>query len=261
MGFIFYISSRPASAGEGPPFLLFLLLPRWTWQWIYHGVAFGILTSLTYGAVRVSVTWPWPPVALVALAVALGYGGLDEWHQSFVPGRSAAIADVGRDAVGATAVILLARAAAIAVARLAHGQWAAFGRVSAGTLAMLEAAAAAWVTALWMVAGPQRSFSLAVLELRDFQTAVVQEPLALAVALPFLGVGLWIGLGGVRTLAGQLLWMVGPTLSILALLGIPFVSYGLDLLPDREGVWIATWVAAGLAWLLGLQIVVALRPR
>jgi len=40
-------------------------------------------------------------VALLALAIASGYGAFDEWHQWFVPGRSADVADWYADSAGA----------------------------------------------------------------------------------------------------------------------------------------------------------------
>ena len=39
--------------------------------------------------------------ALGTLLVAVAYGGLDEWHQSFVPLREARVRDVAIDAIGA----------------------------------------------------------------------------------------------------------------------------------------------------------------
>ena len=39
--------------------------------------------------------------ALCTLLVAVAYGGLDEWHQSFVPLREARVRDVAIDAIGA----------------------------------------------------------------------------------------------------------------------------------------------------------------
>ena len=38
-----------------------------------------------------------------AVAITTAYGGSDEWHQSFVPGREADFHDVWADAVGAVA--------------------------------------------------------------------------------------------------------------------------------------------------------------
>ncbi|HZI79030.1 MAG TPA: VanZ family protein [Vicinamibacterales bacterium] len=40
-------------------------------------------------------------IAASASAIAAGYGATDEWHQSFVPGRSADIYDWYADAIGA----------------------------------------------------------------------------------------------------------------------------------------------------------------
>ena len=39
--------------------------------------------------------------ALAAILIAMLYAGSDEWHQSFVPGRSAAVRDVLLDSTGA----------------------------------------------------------------------------------------------------------------------------------------------------------------
>jgi VanZ family protein len=51
--------------------------------------------------------------AALAVVLATAYGITDEWHQSFVPGRSPEVADVIADAVGAalgvTLAVLLAR--------------------------------------------------------------------------------------------------------------------------------------------------------
>lgn len=45
------------------------------------------------------VTWA---AALSAIALAVAYGLVDEWHQSFVPGRSSEWRDVIADAAGAS---------------------------------------------------------------------------------------------------------------------------------------------------------------
>ena len=39
--------------------------------------------------------------AMVAVLIAVAYGVSDEFHQMFVPGRSAELADLGADALGA----------------------------------------------------------------------------------------------------------------------------------------------------------------
>lgn len=40
------------------------------------------------------------PLGAIAFLAAALYAGLDEWHQSYVPGRSAALSDVGVDTCG-----------------------------------------------------------------------------------------------------------------------------------------------------------------
>jgi VanZ family protein len=48
-----------------------------------------------------------PRVALLALLVTSGYGATDEWHQTFVPGRTAALGDWYADTVGAITAVAL----------------------------------------------------------------------------------------------------------------------------------------------------------
>ena len=63
---------------------------------VAHAVAYGVLAG---GALRrVSVEAAWLAVLLATL-----YGVTDEVHQRFVPGRTAEVADLIADAVGATA--------------------------------------------------------------------------------------------------------------------------------------------------------------
>ena len=90
-GLIFYLSSQPSI--ETPA-----LFPGE--DKLFHLIAFGILGFLTMGALQVSHEgYPTRQVWLVALAVML-YGILDEFHQYFVPGRSADVYDVLADAIG-----------------------------------------------------------------------------------------------------------------------------------------------------------------
>ncbi len=46
------------------------------------------------------------PVVLLLL-IGVGYGALDEWHQSFVPGRDVSVADWGADIAGMIIGLLL----------------------------------------------------------------------------------------------------------------------------------------------------------
>ena len=44
---------------------------------------------------------------LLTLAAVVAFAALDEWHQTFVPGRSADVADWAADVIGASAGLLL----------------------------------------------------------------------------------------------------------------------------------------------------------
>ncbi|RMG21415.1 MAG: hypothetical protein D6729_00770 [Deltaproteobacteria bacterium] len=70
---------------------------------VLHFLAYGILAALWMRAL-------WPVAlgtaaggALAAVCVAVAFGALDEWHQSFVPARSADVLDLVADAAGAAA--------------------------------------------------------------------------------------------------------------------------------------------------------------
>ena len=192
------------------------------------------------------------------MVVAIGYGALDEWHQSFVDGRTGDIRDVGRDAIGAVIVVFLSHAAAAAGVRLARGEWVAFGRITFGTLALLDGMAVVWVTSLWLLAGPNHGFSLEALQRADFLTSLLQRPAALTVAIPFLAVAFWIGRGHERSLLRQVALLEAPTVSAALVLGVPFAVYGMNLAPDRTLVWAATWVMVVGVWLLVLPLLLAM---
>ena len=66
-----------------------------------HVTEFGVFSVAVFHGVRAErkgwrMSW-----ALVTLLVAVGYAGLDEWHQSFVPLREPRVRDVFIDAAGA----------------------------------------------------------------------------------------------------------------------------------------------------------------
>ncbi len=98
MGVIFFVSSGPISSPsiqEIPDYLL-------------HGAAFALLSILSFWAVHEDLKpgigrgGYWLP-ALIAVA----YGAIDEWHQSFVPGRDASVHDWLADVAGVILGILL----------------------------------------------------------------------------------------------------------------------------------------------------------
>lgn len=93
-GAIFFLSSR-SRLPEGPE-----LIPHF--DKVAHFGAYALLGLLLARAVR-ATELP------LAAAVALGwlYGASDEWHQSFVPGRSVDAWDWAADALGVLAGVYL----------------------------------------------------------------------------------------------------------------------------------------------------------
>lgn len=77
-------------------------------DWLAHGIEYaagGFLAWGTFRGRRPLASWG------LALGFVLARGVLDEWHQSFVPGRSPEVADVLADLVGGFA------------GTLAHAAW------------------------------------------------------------------------------------------------------------------------------------------
>jgi VanZ family protein len=95
MGVIFYLSAQPD-----------VTLPTGVDDKTAHYVAYMTLGLLVVRALahglpaRITAM-----VAIVALVVTIGYGATDEWHQSFVPGRSSELADLAADALGALGAV------------------------------------------------------------------------------------------------------------------------------------------------------------
>jgi VanZ family protein len=71
-----------------------------------HFTLFGMLAFLLLRAL--GGEQPRPPHFAAALLLAAGWGLLDEWHQSWVPGRNALAWDVVLDAAGAATFLLIA---------------------------------------------------------------------------------------------------------------------------------------------------------
>lgn len=87
---IFYISSKESV--ELPP------LP-WGSDKVLHAVVYAVLGILSYLSFKKSGLNR--RVIALSFLLAAVYGITDEFHQSFVPGRNAAVGDVIADAVGA----------------------------------------------------------------------------------------------------------------------------------------------------------------
>lgn len=78
-------------------------------DWMQHGVAYAGLAVVT---LRATAGGQWSGIRsralLAAWIVATLYGVSDEFHQSFVPTRSADLRDVSADAIGAALGLLAA---------------------------------------------------------------------------------------------------------------------------------------------------------
>jgi VanZ family protein len=69
----------------------------------YFVLSLLVLRGIRAGRRYTRITW-----ALAAIAIAACYASLDEFHQSFVPGRTAAVNDVLLDTTGAVCAQLIA---------------------------------------------------------------------------------------------------------------------------------------------------------
>jgi VanZ family protein len=69
---------------------------------VFAGLAAGLLLSLTQG--QWSRPGSWRLYGVIGV-IAGGYAASDEWHQSFVPGRSASVGDFLLDCAGIALVL------------------------------------------------------------------------------------------------------------------------------------------------------------
>jgi VanZ family protein len=98
MVLIFALSAQPdLDSGLGT---LDLILRK-----IAHAAEYALLTLLWAWALRPATRWNVPAAALVAIVYAVS----DEYHQTFVEGRSGTVTDVLIDAAGVTIAIALLR--------------------------------------------------------------------------------------------------------------------------------------------------------
>jgi hypothetical protein len=71
-----------------------------------HLAEFGIFVLLWYRALGRSGSGWQGRMAAMAYILAVGFAGLDEMHQVFVPGRTASVLDVSWDGLGATLALM-----------------------------------------------------------------------------------------------------------------------------------------------------------
>ncbi len=90
----FWVSSSPDAQGAAG--WLDLSHP---WDKLYHALNFGVLALLIYAA---------SGKAFLAVVLASLYGLSDELHQMTVPGRSADVADLLADTLGASLAVAVA---------------------------------------------------------------------------------------------------------------------------------------------------------
>ena len=102
MGVIFAVSSM-----KQPP----LPMPKFEWLTIdklYHFIEYAILGGLVARAFLKAKPSIVPSQLIWGLSAAISilYGASDEWHQTFVPGRFATLADWVADVIGSIAGVL-----------------------------------------------------------------------------------------------------------------------------------------------------------
>ncbi|MBI2625598.1 VanZ family protein [Candidatus Parcubacteria bacterium] len=107
-GIIFALSALP-DLQSGLPEDFFL-------RKVAHAVEFGVLALLAARALGRGEGWDAKRALKGAFVISVLYAFSDEFHQAFVPGRSATLQDVGVDAFG----VMVALAFVYARARLAH---------------------------------------------------------------------------------------------------------------------------------------------
>jgi VanZ family protein len=90
MGLIFFFSSRPDLPSAPEPFVDFVL------KKMAHAFVYAVLAALL-----VRATSARGRIGIVPWAIAILYAVTDEFHQTFVPGRTGRWTDVAIDAAGA----------------------------------------------------------------------------------------------------------------------------------------------------------------
>lgn len=97
MGLIFWLSDQPVL----PHPVRQYGISDFLYDSAAHSFFYGVLTLLAYRA----LAGRGPRRAVWAALLALTFGASDEWHQSFVAGRTATVADWAMDALGAALAV------------------------------------------------------------------------------------------------------------------------------------------------------------
>lgn len=109
MSLIFYFSAQP----KGSPVLESFPVPAG----VGHLIGYGLLTFLFYRAFNGGLAGWSVAAARKTFVFALIYAISDEFHQSFVPGREAAVSDVMIDTAGILLALFLIYAGQLAIFR------------------------------------------------------------------------------------------------------------------------------------------------
>ncbi len=72
------------------------VLPSGADKFVHGGLYLILGLSLAWGKMRTGLGVP----GVLLLLIGVGYGALDEWHQSFVPGRTVSMGDWVADSAG-----------------------------------------------------------------------------------------------------------------------------------------------------------------
>jgi len=111
-GIIFALSAQSNPLQFLPPELLLQ-------DKLLHTIEYAALGALLVAALRLTGL-SWAPALVLAVVLASLYGATDEFHQSFVPGRTADVLDWVADTLGA-ALGALTATVAIGALRRARG--------------------------------------------------------------------------------------------------------------------------------------------
>jgi len=99
MGGIFYQSHQPGTSFSLPEIVNI--------DKLLHALVYAVLGGTFLFALPPAWWRQQPWLAMGAMMLfCLGYGAIDEWHQSFVPGRIASGADVAADVGGGFLVVI-----------------------------------------------------------------------------------------------------------------------------------------------------------
>ena len=99
MALIYYGSAQPTLPSLSHSLLDSLL------KYGAHFVEYAVLAALWYRAIY--SRFPHPKIQPLALLIVVIYALSDEFHQSFVPGRSATWQDVAVDVIGGASALLV----------------------------------------------------------------------------------------------------------------------------------------------------------